>query len=264
MKPVLVTYISHNRLNYVRQTLPELLAQDYYGLRIVCVDNGSTDGTVEYIKEITKDDDRVILRMEKQNLGLGRALNIGLSYRTAGEYFMPVLDDIKINKRNFILELVNAFTYLPEAGRVTHVFYDLNTRAQEPIFNENVINRLMEENAMEVANFASGACMYCPKVFFKLGKFYDKEPISRWAISESGERIKFLGLKNFYVNSKDVYLTRIDDDRPYPTDDESKYACTHIHKETDYPEASYKVTDNNSPDWQIYSSHIFNLQSVKI
>ncbi|MDD5530895.1 MAG: glycosyltransferase family 2 protein [bacterium] len=264
MKPVIAVYISHNRLEYVKQTLPALLAQDYSPLRIICVDNGSTDGTVEFIREATKNDPRVILRMEEENLGLGRALNIGLSYRTADEYFLPILDDYKINKRNFIIELINAFSYLPDAGRVAHIFYDYFSNGQEPIFAENVITSLSEWNAIEVSNLVCGNCMYCPGIFVKLGKFYDVEPINRWAISESGERLKLAGFKNYHINTKNVYFTRIDDDRPYPTDDENKYACIHIHKENEYPQGSYKKTNNKSPEWGIYASHIFNLSSRNI
>ena len=41
----------HNSANYIRQTIESLLTQTLYGLEIILVENGSTDNTLEILKE---------------------------------------------------------------------------------------------------------------------------------------------------------------------------------------------------------------------
>jgi len=50
LAPVSVVVVHYNKLPYSRLCLESLLASDPRPAQIVCIDNGSTDGTVEYLK----------------------------------------------------------------------------------------------------------------------------------------------------------------------------------------------------------------------
>ena len=51
MKQISVVTLTHNRIDYTRWCLKGLRETSYRPLEIVFVDNGSTDGTVEVLKE---------------------------------------------------------------------------------------------------------------------------------------------------------------------------------------------------------------------
>jgi glycosyltransferase involved in cell wall biosynthesis len=61
-----------------------LLAQTYPNIEIICVDDGSTDGTYEALKRYSAKDDRIVV-VRQENAGAGIARNTGLAKAT-GEY----------------------------------------------------------------------------------------------------------------------------------------------------------------------------------
>ena len=70
---------------YVEQCLRSLLEQTFREFEVICVDDGSSDGTIEIIKRIQAEDDRICL-IEKEHCGrAGVMRNIGLE-EARGEY----------------------------------------------------------------------------------------------------------------------------------------------------------------------------------
>jgi len=68
MIPVL--FITYNRIEYTKKTLPALI-KNTPGVRIIVIDNGSTDGTVEYLEGIYG----IELYLNDKNFGLAHAMN---------------------------------------------------------------------------------------------------------------------------------------------------------------------------------------------
>ena len=68
MIPVL--FITYNRVEYTKKTLPALI-KNTPGARIIVIDNGSTDGTVEYLEGIYG----IELYLNDKNFGLAHAMN---------------------------------------------------------------------------------------------------------------------------------------------------------------------------------------------
>ncbi|MFA6293434.1 MAG: glycosyltransferase [Victivallales bacterium] len=46
-----VVILSHNKIDYTRMCIHSLLSSDYPDLELVIIDNGSKDGTVEWLKK---------------------------------------------------------------------------------------------------------------------------------------------------------------------------------------------------------------------
>ena len=69
MNRVLVIIVTYNAMNWIDRCLYRLT-----GLPVLIVDNGSSDGTVDYILENYPD---VELIVSKENIGFGAANNIG-------------------------------------------------------------------------------------------------------------------------------------------------------------------------------------------
>ena len=68
----------YNVAGYLPETLDSLLAQTLTNLEIICVNDGSTDGTKDVILEYASRDGRIIL-VDRPNGGYGCAMNAGMA-----------------------------------------------------------------------------------------------------------------------------------------------------------------------------------------
>ncbi len=82
---------------YLRECLDSALAQTLKDIEIICVDDGSTDGSPQILDEYASKDSRVKV-IHKPNSGYGHTMNVGLDAAT-GEYF-AILESDDIIKPN--------------------------------------------------------------------------------------------------------------------------------------------------------------------
>lgn len=86
----------HNPGRYLRECLDSIISQTLKEIEIICVDDGSTDGSPEALKEYAAKDERIIL-IHQLNINAGAARNAGLtlargeylSFLDADDYFAP-------------------------------------------------------------------------------------------------------------------------------------------------------------------------------
>ena len=76
----------YNAEAYIRQTLQGILFPCLANVEVICVDDGSTDGTPEILKKAAEQDARVKV-VSGSHAGAGAARNTGLKYAT-GEYLV--------------------------------------------------------------------------------------------------------------------------------------------------------------------------------
>lgn len=74
----------YNVSEYLRQCMDSIVGQTLKDIEIICVDDGSTDDSLEILKEYEAKDKRVKV-IEQKNAGAGAARNNGLAIAT-GEY----------------------------------------------------------------------------------------------------------------------------------------------------------------------------------
>ncbi len=67
-----------------------ILHQTYRNLEIIMIDDGSSNETFKWAEEITKNDDRVVLKKNEQNIGLAKTLNRCLELSTG--YYIARMD----------------------------------------------------------------------------------------------------------------------------------------------------------------------------
>lgn len=95
--------------------LESCVGQDYPGLEILSVVNGSSDGTEEAIR---REFPQVKIIRTHTNLGIFPALNLAVA-NAAGDYIMTVDDDAHFMDPNAIAMLVKAFEDEPTLGAAT-------------------------------------------------------------------------------------------------------------------------------------------------
>lgn len=69
----------YNTEKYVEASLRSVMNQTYRNLKIICVNDGSTDGSLEILNRLAAQDDRVIV-LNKENGGQGETRNLGIEY----------------------------------------------------------------------------------------------------------------------------------------------------------------------------------------
>ncbi len=81
----------YNTAPWLKKCLDSICEQTYRHLEIICVDDGSTDGSADILREYAARDERVKLILQ-QNKGVSAARNVALNM-AHGEYFTGVDSD---------------------------------------------------------------------------------------------------------------------------------------------------------------------------
>lgn len=81
----------YNSAPYLKHCLNSILAQTYHNLEIICIDDGSTDGSLDILREFEEKDSRIQVLSQK-NAGVSAARNAGLN-RARGSYITFVDSD---------------------------------------------------------------------------------------------------------------------------------------------------------------------------
>ncbi len=102
-----------NGIDILSECLDSLSNLDYTPLEIIVVDNASTDGSQDWIKQNHPD---IILIENEENHGYAGGCNIGAGKAT-GNYFVFLNNDT-IQEKNWITELVNYIQKNPTVGAV--------------------------------------------------------------------------------------------------------------------------------------------------
>jgi glycosyltransferase involved in cell wall biosynthesis len=110
----------YNAENYLREAIESILNQTYTNYEFIIINDGSTDKSLNIIKEYKSKDNRIILINNNQNQGIVSALNYGIKY-VKGKYIARMdSDDISLPYRlekeyNYIikndLDLCGSFAF---------------------------------------------------------------------------------------------------------------------------------------------------------
>ncbi len=108
-----VVIVNWNGLHFLKDCLPLLYKSSYTKFEVVLVDNGSTDGSLEFIQ---KEYPKIIVVRNSVNKGFAEANNQGYE-KTKGEYVLLLNNDTKVTK-NFMEPLINALKADKKLGAV--------------------------------------------------------------------------------------------------------------------------------------------------
>ncbi|MFW6272220.1 MAG: glycosyltransferase family 2 protein [bacterium] len=212
MQPrVIVLILSYNGKLLLKEAINSYLDNDYENFEVVVVDNGSSDGSKEYIEkhwpEVT------VLRTEK-NLGYSGGFNFGLDYAfndKNADYVLITNNDVKADSK-VISELIKTAGKDNKIGFVTgKVYYynnpDILQTTGFKLTNEKYWlfgHRGSKEkdtgqyNQTEELEFADDIFMLVKKEVFKETKGYDTEFEFQAEQFDWQIRAKNFGFKIFY------------------------------------------------------------------
>ena len=104
MPKVSVIVPVYNVENYLRECLDSLINQTLKDIEIICINDGSTDSSLEIIEEYAKRDTRIKV-INKPNSGYGDSMNLGMEQAT-GEY-IGILESDDFTEHRMFEELYN-------------------------------------------------------------------------------------------------------------------------------------------------------------
>lgn len=91
--PLVSVYIpTYNRLNLLKRAVNSVLAQDYLNIELLIVDDGSKDGTADYLKRLSLLDERVKFLLNEKNYGACICRNKAIDI-SSGELITGLDDD---------------------------------------------------------------------------------------------------------------------------------------------------------------------------
>ena len=202
---VSVVVLNWNGKSFLRDCLSTLMNQTYARYEIIFVDNGSTDGSVEYVQQNFP---TVRIIKNKENLGFSAGNNIGFKNST-GKYLIALNNDTKIQS-NFIEQLVKIAEGDEKVGSVGCKIIDFDGKiSYGPLFVNKfgLIARAHKPETynklcLNLANCAC-CCLYRRSVIEEIGGF-DEYFWSDWEDHDLGLRINLRGFKNVYTPSTSV------------------------------------------------------------
>ena len=153
MKKVSVIVPVYNVERYLPRCLDSIVEQTYKNIEIICVNDGSPDGSAEILARYEKNDERVIV-INQENGGLSSARNTGIKAAT-GEYIVFVDSDDWID-----IETIETAVNTAERDNVEMVLWTYirefkNKREKKYIFDgDRIFNK--EETASYVHRRMAG------------------------------------------------------------------------------------------------------------
>lgn len=108
----------YNSCAYLKNCIDSILRQTYSDLEIICVNDGSTDGSLRILKELEQQDSRIIV-LSQDNAGVAAARNAGLEI-AQGEYvaFVDSDDELQPDMYEVLINLAQE-----NGSDITHCGY---------------------------------------------------------------------------------------------------------------------------------------------
>lgn len=201
-----------NGRHLLKMCLPSLQIQTFKNFEVIVVDNGSTDGSQEFIKNNYP---KIKLIELDKNYGFARAVNIGIKKSNA-EYLILINNDTEVDK-NCLGYLVTAAKVRPEVGFVTAKmlqfyhrdkidsagdFIDTVGHANNIGFGQKDTANFNKSGYIFLVN--AGGSLFKRVVFDKVG-FFDEDYFAYMEDVDLCLRAQFRGFKGWYEPKAIIY-----------------------------------------------------------
>jgi GT2 family glycosyltransferase/tetratricopeptide (TPR) repeat protein/MoaA/NifB/PqqE/SkfB family radical SAM enzyme/glycosyltransferase involved in cell wall biosynthesis/2-polyprenyl-3-methyl-5-hydroxy-6-metoxy-1,4-benzoquinol methylase len=118
---VSIVTLTFNQLRYTKECVESIRRHTPEPHEIIFVDNGSTDGTVKWLKQLVKETPNYKLIENKKNLGFAKGCNQGIT-ASSGEYILLLNNDVVVTEGwlSGMLECLNSSPDIGIVGPMTN------------------------------------------------------------------------------------------------------------------------------------------------
>ncbi len=113
---VFIIILTFNQLEYTKKCVKSLRKHTPEPHEIIFVDNGSTDGTVKWLRRLTQENKHYRLIENEQNLGFAKGCNQGIE-TSRGEFVLLLNNDVVVTE-GWLSGLLDCLSHAPDAGVV--------------------------------------------------------------------------------------------------------------------------------------------------
>jgi GT2 family glycosyltransferase len=210
-----------NGKKYLKDCLDSLRTQSYKDFKIILIDNGSEDGSVDFLR---KNYPEVILKEINRNIGFAAGYNLGFRLALKDEnikWIIALNNDTKLDE-NYLQEIVNCARRHPDAGSIQPRilnFFDptkidcagitiaKDGTAHNRGFGEKDEGQFEEEKEIFGANAA--AALYERSALEKtkqpIENFFDRDFFAFYEDVDLAWRMRLLGYKSYFCPSAKVF-----------------------------------------------------------
>ncbi len=205
---VTVVIPNWNGLKYLDTCLDSLKTQTYRAFEILVVDNGSTDGSAEWLREKEKENPRLRCIFLEENTGFSGAVNLGIE-KSGTPYVILLNNDIRCDE-HYVEEMVKAVESSKKIFSVSckmiQMYHpdllddagDMYTIAGWAFQRGVGRSARCYRRAGRVFSACAGAAIYRRAVFAEIGLF-DEMHFAYLEDIDVGYRARIAGYENFYA-----------------------------------------------------------------
>lgn len=147
---------------YLAACLNSALNQQFSDIEIICINDGSTDKSLDILKKYKKRDPRIVI-IDKDNAGYGAALNSGLE-KASGKYIAILESDDRVHPKAWKALYDQAEEH--DLDFIRGNYYKAN-KGQEQLFEVNrIVDRACPESLPEMPYYTVGSGGEYPRCFF--------------------------------------------------------------------------------------------------
>ena len=155
-----------NRIRTIRDAIRSVLNQKTdFKFNLIIIDNHSTDGTTDAIREFTSDERLIHIVPERNDLGIGGCWNLGVHHEKCGKFAVQLDSDDVYKDENTLTTMVQAF-YEQNCAMVvgTYMMTDFNMNRIAPgiIDHKEWTPENGRNNALRINGLGAPRAFYTP------------------------------------------------------------------------------------------------------
>lgn len=194
-KFVNIGMVTFNRLDFTKAAIASLVKYTCYPHKLTVVDNGSSDGTREYLKGLQREGIITHLILLETNVGIAKASNLAWSQEPDAEFYLKLDNDIVLQKPNWLSDMVDVLDRVPELGAVAYNFEPVSY----PVKEIRGISMRPKKGTL------GGACILIPQRTHRaLGYWCEDYGFYGEEDADYGFRIMIQGFHNAYMKDEEV------------------------------------------------------------
>ena len=187
MSKILVIIPHFNKLSLLKECIYHLECQSFKTFDIMIVDNGSDDGSAEYLFDISNKNSSIHYTLLNENMGFAYAVNKGLEYSINNNYdYSILLNNDAFVKEDFVNKLYFSIITSKNIFAVSSLMLRFDDRDKIDSFGDyytlfgwSFQGHIGEdyrdiENDEEAFSACGGAAIYNNEIIKKIGGFDDK------------------------------------------------------------------------------------------
>lgn len=245
----------YNVEKYLRECLDSLLNQTFKDIEILCMNDGSTDGSVQILEEYKNKDKRIRV-INKKNSGYGATMNMGID--AANSEYIGIIESDDVAKPEMFENLYNLITkYNCDVVKSDFFLYysKQNKLVKNNIMQGKIINKVTNvDEDIEILGICPSiwSCLYKKDFLLKNNIRFLETPGASYQDTSFYQKV-ILSAKKVFLTDNAYVQYRVDNENSSVNNRGKIYCITDEYKEI------HKYIDKKA-ELKKYEQYIYMLQ----